>query len=108
MSVQTSFPHSFTQSSTFINLPDGVKLAATMWIPNASKDGQDRYPSVLEYIPYRKSEGTAVRDSKRHPYLAGNGIASAGAASGSAGAAGWICPAISASNGAGSIFSRRA
>jgi putative CocE/NonD family hydrolase len=30
---------------------------------------------VLEYIPYRKSDGTAVRDSVRHPWFAGNGYA---------------------------------
>ena len=31
------------------------------------------FPALLEYIPYRKNDGTAVRDAIRHPYLAGHG-----------------------------------
>ncbi|MCB0018796.1 MAG: CocE/NonD family hydrolase, partial [Anaerolineales bacterium] len=30
----------------------------------------------LEYLPYRKNDGTARRDADRHPYLAGHGYAS--------------------------------
>jgi len=30
---------------------------------------------VLEYLPYRKTDGTAVRDSELHPYFAGHGYA---------------------------------
>ena len=33
-------------------------------------------PVVLEYIPYRKTDFTAFRDSIRHPYFAGHGYAS--------------------------------
>jgi predicted acyl esterase len=33
------------------------------------------YPALLEYIPYRKNDRTAWRDSIRHPYLAAHGYA---------------------------------
>ena len=32
-------------------------------------------PAVLEYLPYRKDDGTAVADAQRHPYFAGCGYA---------------------------------
>ena len=30
-------------------------------------------PAILEFIPYRQRDLTAVRDSIHHPYLAGHG-----------------------------------
>ena len=33
-------------------------------------------PAILEYLPYRKNDFTAIRDSVRHPYFAGHGYAS--------------------------------
>ena len=33
-------------------------------------------PAVLEYLPYRKNDGTVVRDALRHPWFAGHGYAS--------------------------------
>ena len=32
-------------------------------------------PALLEYIPYRKGDGTAIGDSTRHAYFAGHGYA---------------------------------
>ena len=32
-------------------------------------------PAVLEFIPYRQRDLTAVRDSMHHPYFAGHGFA---------------------------------
>ena len=32
-------------------------------------------PAVLEYIPYRKRDGTLPRDEIMHPYVAGHGYA---------------------------------
>ena len=32
-------------------------------------------PAVLEYIPYRKRDGTLPRDELMHPYVAGHGYA---------------------------------
>jgi putative CocE/NonD family hydrolase len=55
-------------------MSDGAKLAATIWLP---KDAQENpVPAILEYIPYRKNDFTAIRDSARHPYFEGHGYAS--------------------------------
>jgi len=55
----------------FVPLPDGTRLAAKLWQPDTS--GQ--FPVILEYLPYRKREGTRLRDEKMHRYLAGHGYA---------------------------------
>lgn len=34
-------------------------------------------PAVLEYLPYRKRDGTAVSDALTHPWFAGHGYAGA-------------------------------
>ena len=39
-----------------IDLDDGVKLAATTWIPKNDKD--ETFVSILEYLPYRKGDWT--------------------------------------------------
>ncbi len=57
----------------FVPLPDGRRLAATLWLPG---DADTRpAPAVLEYIPYRRRDGTAARDSTTHPLFAAAGIA---------------------------------
>lgn len=50
---------------------DGTRLAARIWRPADSTP----VPAVLEYIPYRKRDGTVARDSRTHPLLAGHGYA---------------------------------
>ncbi len=57
----------------WIDMPDGCRLAMTIWMPEASEDTP--VPAMLEYIPYRRRDGTAQRDARHHPYLAGHGIA---------------------------------
>lgn len=57
----------------WITMSDGCRLAARVWIPgNAEKSP---VPAVLEYIPYRKRDFKAVRDSTIHGYFARNGYA---------------------------------
>ncbi|MEM1315066.1 MAG: CocE/NonD family hydrolase, partial [Pseudomonadota bacterium] len=56
-----------------VPMPDGRRLAARRWAP---KDAATRpVPAILEYLPYRKRDGTAERDALTHPYLAGHGYA---------------------------------
>jgi putative CocE/NonD family hydrolase len=57
----------------WIPMSDGTRLAARIWRPVSSDD--EPVPAVLEYIPYRKRDLTAVRDSVHHPYMAGHGYA---------------------------------
>ncbi len=71
----TKFPRKTKEIENFwIPMSDGVKLAARMFIPvDAAKH---KVPALLEYLPYRKRDGTRVRDTLTHPYLAGHGYAS--------------------------------
>lgn len=56
-----------------IPLPDGTRLSARVWMP---KDAEtDPVPAILEYLPYRKSDGTAERDAGMHPWMARRGYA---------------------------------
>ena len=53
--------------------PTARASPARIWLPEDAED--DPVPAVLEYLPYRKTDGTVVRDSQRQPYLAGHGYA---------------------------------
>ncbi len=57
----------------FIPLKDGTKLAARLWLPVEAD--QKPVPCVLEYIPYRKSDGTRGRDEPMHGWFARHGTA---------------------------------
>ena len=70
--IRTEFPHQVeVVENLFIPLPDGTRLAAKLWRPA----GAGRYPAILEYLPYRKHDGTRTRDQGLHMYLAGHGYA---------------------------------
>lgn len=56
-----------------ITLSDGTILSAMIWLPENAVSKP--VPAILEYLPYRKSDGTAVRDAMNHPYVAGQGYA---------------------------------
>jgi uncharacterized protein len=56
-----------------IPLSDGVTLSAMIWLP---EDVESKpVPAILEYLPYRKRDGTTERDALNHPYFAGHGYA---------------------------------
>jgi hypothetical protein len=57
----------------WIPLSDGVRLGARVWLPEDAE--ADPVPAILEYIPYRKGDGTAHRDEPRHAYFSGHGYA---------------------------------
>lgn len=57
----------------WIALPDGTRLAARLWLP-ADADARPA-PAILEYIPYRKRDGTRTRDEPMHGYFAAHGFA---------------------------------
>jgi putative CocE/NonD family hydrolase len=57
----------------WITLKDGTRLAARMWLPEDAE--KNPVPAVLEYIPYRKRDGTRTRDEPMHGYFAGHGYA---------------------------------
>ena len=55
----------------WIVLPDGRRLAARLWLPIQ----QTPAPAILEYLPYRKRDGTGPRDETTHRVFAANGYA---------------------------------
>ncbi|WP_147114653.1 CocE/NonD family hydrolase [Tateyamaria sp. syn59] len=56
-----------------IMLSDGTRLSARMWAPVDARDNP--VPVILEYLPYRKRDGTCARDALTHPYFAQRGYA---------------------------------
>lgn len=72
--VILSFPNELREiENIFIPLTDGTRLAARIWLPKNADIIP--VPAILEYLPYRKRDGTAARDELTHPYLAGHGYA---------------------------------
>ena len=75
MGARTEFPRRVRRiDHTWIPMSDRTRLAARIWLPEDAE--QDPVPAILEYIPYRKDDATAVRDAGIHPYFAGHGYAS--------------------------------
>ncbi|OLS40088.1 CocE/NonD family hydrolase [Bacillus sp. MRMR6] len=75
LSIKKEFPRKVREvEHVWIPMSDGTRLAARIWIPEDAE--QHPVPVILEYIPYRKNDFTALRDSIRHPYFAGHGYAS--------------------------------
>ncbi len=75
MKTITRFPHRYTETEDcWIPMPDGVKLAAKLWLPDIAK--KQRVPTIIEVIPYRKRDIYAPRDAMHHRYFAGHGYAS--------------------------------
>jgi putative CocE/NonD family hydrolase len=74
MQVVEQFPRRVREiENHFIELADGCRLAARIWLP-VDAEAQP-VPAILEYLPYRKRDGTSQRDALTHPYVAGHGYA---------------------------------
>ena len=58
----------------WIPLSDGTRLSARLWLPSTAS-AENPVPAILEYIPYRKDDGTAAADAARYPYFAERGFA---------------------------------
>ncbi|MEM9967964.1 MAG: CocE/NonD family hydrolase [Pseudomonadota bacterium] len=56
-----------------ITLSDGCRLSARIWRPKDAE--KDPVPVILEYLPYRKRDGTCARDALTHPWFAMRGYA---------------------------------
>lgn len=72
--IVRSFPRAVREiEHTTIPLTGGTRLAARLWLPEDAE--AHPVPALLEYLPYRKRDGTYQRDALTHPYLAGHGYA---------------------------------
>ncbi len=54
-------------------MADGCRLSARIWLPHNAETIP--VPAILEFLPYRKRDGTTARDSLTHPYVAKRGYA---------------------------------
>src|SRR3984957_19240460 len=59
--------------NTWIPMPDGVKLAARIWLPEGAE--QHPVPAILNYCPYFARFFTRAEDETRYPYYAAHGYA---------------------------------
>ncbi len=74
MRTVTDFPRPVrVLRDEWIPMPDGCQLSARIWLPDDAE--AHPVPAILEYLPYRKDDATAVRDAGMHPYFAGHGYA---------------------------------
>ena len=66
MKTVKSFPRKVKETpNLIIPLPDGTQLAARLWMPTDA--AKHPVPVVMEYLPYRKRDGTVVRDALTPP-----------------------------------------
>jgi len=73
--IRTQFPHKVkVEETVWIPLPDGTRLAARIWMPEDAD--ANPVPVILEYVPYRRRDGTRLRDEPMHGWFAGHGYAS--------------------------------
>ena len=74
MHIVTQFPHKIVEDQDMgVPMPDGCRLSARVWMPEEASEKP--FPAILEYIPYRKRDGTIGRDEIMHKYFAGRGYA---------------------------------
>jgi len=59
--------------NVWIPMPDGVKIAARLWLPEDAE--KHPVPAIMDYITYRKRDNTRLSDETRMPYLASFGYA---------------------------------
>ncbi|MBV7390617.1 CocE/NonD family hydrolase [Enterococcus sp. ALS3] len=55
--------------NSWYTLSDGTVLSYRGWFPKSDKP----LPTILEYLPYRKTDGTRGRDNPMHGYFSGHG-----------------------------------
>ena len=68
--------YAFAVESGWLTMPDGVRLAVDFYRPVA-RTPDEKFPVVLEAVPYRKDDSFALRDYPIYAYLARRGIAGA-------------------------------
>ncbi|MER9921234.1 MULTISPECIES: CocE/NonD family hydrolase [unclassified Mesorhizobium] len=60
--------------NVWIPLSDGTRLAAKIWLPEDATSNP--VPAIVDYIPYRKRDGTVLEDERMYPYFASHGYGS--------------------------------
>ena len=74
MKITDSYPRSVIEiPHQIIRMSDGCELSARIWMPEDAES--EPVPAIVEHLPYRKRDGTIVRDQLTHPWFAGHGYA---------------------------------
>jgi len=60
----------------WIPMKDGVRLSATLYMPDGAKTGE-KFPALLDYLPYRKDDAMASGDYPKGVYFARRGFVNA-------------------------------
>lgn len=88
--------YKFRVEKRWFMMPDGVKLAATLFVPQAArrKNGSpgETFPVLLEYLPYRKDDTFYIADYPCFSYLAQLGYLAVKVDIRGTGASEGICP----------------
>ena len=66
----------FRMVSAWIPMKDGIRLAATLYMPDGANPGE-KFPALLDYLPYRKDDGTAAGDYPKNAYFCRRGYVGA-------------------------------
>jgi uncharacterized protein len=64
----------------WIPMKDGVRLAVNLFMPDGPLAGAkpgEKFPAILEYLPYRKDDWTLARDWELHSYIVRRGYVTA-------------------------------
>ncbi len=64
----------------WIPMKDGVRLAVNLYMPDgplANAPPGEKFPAILEYLPYRKDDWTLARDWDLHSYFVRRGYVTA-------------------------------
>ncbi len=65
MKHEADFPGGVLEHADMgIIMPDGCRLSAHVWMPEDA--AEKPVPAILEHLPYRKRDGTIVRDQFNH------------------------------------------
>jgi uncharacterized protein len=70
---RTRATHSFVIERSWLTMRDGVRLAATVFRPLA-RSPSERFPALLELLPYRKDDSFYRRDYPLYSYFACRGF----------------------------------
>lgn len=63
--IVTEFPYQVKViENEWFTLSDGTRLSYRIWLP----ESEEPLPTILEYLPYRKTDGTRGRDNPMHGF----------------------------------------
>jgi len=73
VSAPTDSLYQYTTRRELLTLRDGVRVAVTWWLPAAREPGE-RFPALLELLPYRKDDSFYARDFPLYDYFVRRGF----------------------------------